>query len=100
METGTRIFRAARRLFDDKGLENLSLRGVAKTVGITPMAIYRHFASKEALVDALVLDGLAQWSARVDFTNQFWNIDPQTLTPITLGVGVAYHIGARTDRVQ
>jgi AcrR family transcriptional regulator len=66
METRTRILRASRKLFDEKGLEELSLRGVAKTVGITPMAIYRHFDSKEALVDALVLDGLAQWSARVD----------------------------------
>jgi len=42
------------------------MRSVAKKVGITPMAIYRHFDSKEALVDALVLDGLAHWSARVD----------------------------------
>ena len=66
METKTQILRAARQLFDDKGLEELSLRGVAKRVGITPMAIYRHFDSRQALVDALVLDGLAQWSARVD----------------------------------
>jgi AcrR family transcriptional regulator len=66
MPTRTRIIRASRRLFDEKGLEELSLRSVARRVGITPMAIYRHFDSKEALVDALVLDGLAQWSARVD----------------------------------
>jgi AcrR family transcriptional regulator len=66
METRTRILRASRKLFDEKGLEELSLRSVARRVGITPMAIYRHFDSKEALVDALVLDGLAQWSARVD----------------------------------
>lgn len=66
MDTRARILRAARKLFDEKGLEQLSLRSVAKRVGITPMAIYRHFESKQALVDALVLDGLAQWSARVD----------------------------------
>jgi AcrR family transcriptional regulator len=66
METRTRILRASRKLFDEKGLEELSLRSVARRVGITPMAIYRHFDSKEALVDVLVLDGLAQWSARVD----------------------------------
>jgi AcrR family transcriptional regulator len=65
MNTGARILRAARQLFDAKGIEDLSLRSVAKRVGITPMAIYRHFDSKEALVDALVLDGLEQWSARV-----------------------------------
>ena len=66
METRDRIFKAARRLFDEKGLEGVSLRSVAKKIGITPMAIYRHFEDKEALVDALVLDGLAEWSARVE----------------------------------
>jgi AcrR family transcriptional regulator len=65
MDTRERILRAARKLFDEKGLEQLSLRSVAKQVGVTPMAIYRHFESKEALIDAIVLDGLAQWSARV-----------------------------------
>jgi len=66
VETRDRIFRAARKLFDEKGIEGLSLRSVAKKIGITPMAIYRHFEDKEALVDALVLDGLAEWSARVE----------------------------------
>ena len=66
MTTRDRIFKAARKLFDDKGLEAVSLRNVAKKVGITPMAIYRHFEDKEALIDALVLDGLAEWSARVE----------------------------------
>jgi AcrR family transcriptional regulator len=66
METAARVLHAARKLFDQKGIEGLSLRSVARRVGITPMAIYRHFDSKQALVDALVLDGLAQWSARVD----------------------------------
>ncbi|HUO94484.1 MAG TPA: TetR/AcrR family transcriptional regulator [Rhizomicrobium sp.] len=66
MDTQDRIFKAARRLFDEKGLEGVSLRNVAKKIGITPMAIYRHFADKQALIDALVLDGLAEWSARVE----------------------------------
>ena len=66
VDTRDRIFKAARKLFDEKGLEGVSLRNVAKKIGITPMAIYRHFEDKEALVDALVLDGLAEWSARVE----------------------------------
>jgi AcrR family transcriptional regulator len=65
MTTGERILAAARKVFDRHGLEGLSLRDVAARVGITPMAIYRHFDSKEALVDALVLDALGDWSARV-----------------------------------
>jgi AcrR family transcriptional regulator len=65
MSTRDKILAAARKAFDRHGLEGLSLRDVAAKVGITPMAIYRHFAGKEALVDALVLDALDEWSARV-----------------------------------
>jgi AcrR family transcriptional regulator len=65
MTTREKILAAARKAFDRHGLEGLSLRDIAASVGITPMAIYRHFDSKEALVDALVLDALEDWSARV-----------------------------------
>src|SRR6185312_12480724 len=65
MRTREKILAAARKAFERHGLEGLSLRDVAAKVGITPMAIYRHFESKEALVDALVLDALDEWSACV-----------------------------------
>jgi AcrR family transcriptional regulator len=64
MDTRTQILASARAAFDRHGLEGLSLRDVAKEVGITPMAIYRHFVNKQALIDALVLDALAAWSER------------------------------------
>jgi AcrR family transcriptional regulator len=63
--TGERIFRAARELFDREGLAGLSMRRIAAEVAITPMAIYRHYADKEALIDALMLDGFVAWEARV-----------------------------------
>lgn len=66
MTTRGNILAAARAAFERHGLEGLSLRDVARAVGITPMAIYRHYASKEALVDALVADAMAEWSARVE----------------------------------
>jgi AcrR family transcriptional regulator len=65
MSTRDRIFEAARRLFDAQGIAGVSLRNVGKEVGVTAMAIYRHFEDKDALVDALVMDGLAAWEARV-----------------------------------
>lgn len=55
----------AREILERDGAQAVSMRRVADAVGITPMAIYRHFAGKEALVDALVLDALDEWSARV-----------------------------------
>ena len=66
METKDQIFAAARAAFDRDGQDGLSLRDIAREVGITPMAIYRHYKDKQALVDALVLDGLAEWSARAE----------------------------------
>ena len=44
---------AALAIADEHGLEALSIRRLAKEVGVTPMAIYWHVADKEALLDAL-----------------------------------------------
>ena len=48
------ILAAALRLSADTGMAGLSLRSVAKEVGIVPTAFYRHFASIEELGVALV----------------------------------------------
>jgi AcrR family transcriptional regulator len=56
---------AARAAFEQKGLDGLSMRDIAKAVGVTPMAIYRHFENKQSLTDMLVLDALDEWSAVV-----------------------------------
>jgi len=63
--TQTRIFLAARELFDQDGADGISMRRIADRVGITPMAIYRHYPDKDALLNALMLDGFAAWEARV-----------------------------------
>jgi AcrR family transcriptional regulator len=65
MNTKERILVAAREAFDRNGPEGLSMRDIARAAGITPMAIYRHYANKQVLIDALVLDALGEWSALV-----------------------------------
>jgi hypothetical protein len=42
----------------------------------------------------------SQWALRLDFTHQQWNIGPQTLTPVTLGVGIAYRIPFHNGREE
>jgi len=64
VETKDQILAAARAAFEQGGMEAVSLRDIARAVGITPMAIYRHYENKQALIDALVLDALEEWSAR------------------------------------
>jgi len=41
------------------------MRRIAEKVGITPMAIYKHYPDKDALLNALMLDGFVAWEARV-----------------------------------
>ena len=53
------IMDAALQLSGETGLAGLSLRSVAKAVGIVPTAFYRHFASIEELGVALVDEAFA-----------------------------------------
>lgn len=53
------ILDAALRISVDTGLAGLSLRAVAREVGIVPTAFYRHFGSIEELGVALVDDAFA-----------------------------------------
>ena len=64
MPTRERIFTAARDQFDEAGEDGVSMRKVAAAAGITAMAIYRHYPDKDALLDALMLDGMEAWEAR------------------------------------
>lgn len=41
------------------------MRRIATAVGMTPMAIYKHYPNRDALLNALMLDGFAAWEARV-----------------------------------
>lgn len=52
--TEQRIRRTALRLLEKEGPEAVTMRRVARSIGITPMAIYHHFATREALLRAVV----------------------------------------------
>ena len=49
-DTTARILNAARALFEREGADGVSMRKVANAVGLSAMAIYRHFDSREALL--------------------------------------------------
>jgi AcrR family transcriptional regulator len=52
--TKDRILRAAVALADEGGVDSISMRKVAQRLGVVPMALYRHVANKEELLDAMV----------------------------------------------
>lgn len=68
LTTSEKILRAAHKLFDRGGADAVSMRRVAEAVGITPMAIYRHFPNREALLKRLSDDSFNtvahEWAAR------------------------------------
>ncbi len=49
-----RVLRAAITHADAGGLEALTMRTLAEELGVAPMALYRHIANKDDLVDAMV----------------------------------------------
>lgn len=52
--TRARVLQAALAIVDRGGVESLSMRTVAATLGVEAMSLYHHVASKEALVEGIV----------------------------------------------
>jgi AcrR family transcriptional regulator len=48
---------AARRQLAEVGSDGLSLRAVARELGVVSSAVYRYFASRDELLTALIIDG-------------------------------------------
>jgi AcrR family transcriptional regulator len=63
--TAQRIATAARRLLDRGGLEAVTMRRVAEVVGITPMAVYRHYPDRAGLLNALANRGFEELAGRL-----------------------------------
>jgi AcrR family transcriptional regulator len=53
MKTSQLILDKATLLIEDQGIAALSMRHLADRLQLTPMALYRHFANKDALLDAV-----------------------------------------------
>ncbi len=72
METRQRLMRAASELILEVGFEGMTTAAVAKRAGVSEGAIYRHFAGKDALAEAVFAD---IWSIFNDFMEK--NLPPR-----------------------
>jgi AcrR family transcriptional regulator len=52
--TRERVLRAAVALADREGADSLSMRRLAEQLGVVPMALYKHVANKEEMLDGMV----------------------------------------------
>jgi AcrR family transcriptional regulator len=63
--TSQRIAAAARGLLDEHGAEGVTMRKVASVVGITPMALYRHYPNRDGLLNTLADAGFTELAAKL-----------------------------------
>jgi AcrR family transcriptional regulator len=52
--SSARVLQAAVALADEAGLEAFSMRGLAQELGVVPMALYKHVANRDELLDGMV----------------------------------------------
>lgn len=62
--------RAALEIIDQEGVESLSMRRLGHALGCDPMSLYRHAATKAALLDSVAESVLAELT--VDVTDTDW----------------------------
>jgi AcrR family transcriptional regulator len=51
-----KIVESARRIISSKGIEDLTIHGIAQDLGVTDGALYRHFKSKKEIISLLIDD--------------------------------------------
>ncbi len=59
------LIAAAREQIEKDGATSLNLRALARTLGVTHPAVYRHFADKEALLEAVAEQGFEKLAAQL-----------------------------------
>lgn len=84
MTTSAKIAAAAGRLLDKQGADAVTMRRVAKLVGITPMALYRHFADRDGLLNALADRGFEELAAQLPGAQRSDNPEKQLMVILDL----------------
>jgi AcrR family transcriptional regulator len=77
--TAQKIAGAARRLLDKEGAQGVTMRRVATAVGVTPMALYRHYPNRDGLLNTVADAGFVELSAKLEALRLTGKIDRQLL---------------------
>jgi AcrR family transcriptional regulator len=64
--TSEKIANAARRLLEREGADAVTMRRVAEAVGITAMAVYRHYPNRAGLLNTLADEGFEELAMRLE----------------------------------
>jgi AcrR family transcriptional regulator len=77
--TSRKIAIAARRLLNREGSDALTMRRIAKAVGITPMAVYRHYRDRASLLNALADEGFEELTSELAGKHFSGNIEKRLM---------------------
>jgi AcrR family transcriptional regulator len=86
--TRAEILEAAWELARTQGLAGLSLRDVARKIGMRPPSLYWYFDSKQAIYDAMFAEANRQLLARL--AQEDWPVNPRALLRLTARVFVEF----------
>jgi AcrR family transcriptional regulator len=88
--TEQRIAETALKLLESGGEDGVSMRRVATAVGITPMAIYHHFADRRALLNFVVDREFTKYSESLQATPRRGTYESQILTCMDAYIDYAF----------
>jgi AcrR family transcriptional regulator len=90
LTTAQKIAHAARQLLDKHGAQGVTMRRVAASVGMTPMALYRHYANRDGLLNALADAGFAELSERLTKLKRTGSVDQQLIRILDVFLDYAF----------
>ena len=86
-DTKERILETALELFAQSGYLGTSMNDIARQLGITKAALYKHYTSKQEILDTLVKQVLQQYENHSIFARANWEEDAANL-PLTADAAV------------
>ncbi len=66
IETRNTILKVSEKLFFKDGFKNTSIRKIASKANVSSGALYKHFSSKEDILDSIVSPHVEEWWKRCD----------------------------------
>jgi TetR/AcrR family transcriptional regulator, tetracycline repressor protein len=93
------VARAALDLADAEGLDALTIRRLATTLEVTPMALYWHFKDKDALLDGVAEAVLGQMRLPDDASAP-WDVRLRALLDALLGALAAHPAAAEVVKTR
>lgn len=92
------IKEVARGLMREQGTVDVRFTDIAKKMGMTPPALYRYFADRDALLTELIAEGYRELGREVAEARE--QCDPDDIWGLWIAAGTAYRDWARRESEQ